>query len=206
MQVPLSRYGRDKLASHFARKSAAVPHTTPTHAPLWLNAAQLAATPTALERHWLFDQESLTQRLTTLSQNHFSVLPLEQGWANLRDDECLALQVPLHSQGWVREVFLLGNQQPWVFARSVAARSALQDSGLDLQTLGSRSLGELLFSDNAFQRGELEACRYPADWLPPQHHDEQLWARRSCFRRGELAVLVAEVFLADFWPQLSAPL
>ena len=103
------------------------------------------------------------------------------------------------SQGWVREVFLLGAGQPWVFARSVAARSVLEGSGFDLALLGTRSLGELLFSDSAFTRGELQACHYPAAWLPAAVREEALWARRSCFRREKLGLLVAEVFLPALW-------
>jgi len=152
---------------------------------------------------WLFNQDSLTRRLSALSDGGFSVTPLCEGWLALRDDECAALDVPPGSPGWVREVYLRGNGQPWVFARSVAARQALEGSGLDLQQLGSRSLGELLFSDQAFTRGELQACRYPATWLPAEARENALWARRSCFRRGELAVLVAEVFLPAFWPVAS---
>jgi chorismate--pyruvate lyase len=183
----------------FSYKPCTVPHTTPEPLAHWLNAAQLDLAPAAAERVWLFDEESLTRRLTTLSMDGFSVTPLHEGWQNLRPDEAKALGVPEHAQGWVREVFLRGNGEPWVFARSVAARSALEGSGLDLAQLGSRSLGELLFSDRAFLRGDLEAARYPAQWLPAAVRSEQLWARRSCFRRGELAVLVTEVFLPAFW-------
>ena len=75
----------------------------------------------------------------------------------------------------------------------------LEGSGLNLAELGSRSLGELLFSDRAFDRGELQACRYPAAWLPQAVREERLWARRSCFSRAALGVLVAEVFLPAFW-------
>lgn len=171
------------------------------HPPRWLTSAQLHPVPTPLHRDWLFDQGSLTRRLTGLSAGQFSVLPLLQGWQVLRADECDSLQVPVGSQGWVREVFLRGAEQPWVFARSVAARSALEGSGFDLGKLGSRSLGELLFSDRAFQRGELQVCRYPASWLPAAVREERLWGRRSCFRRDGLGVLVAEVFLPAFWEQ-----
>ena len=94
--------------------------------------------------------------------------------------------------------------RPWVFARSVAARRALEGSGFELGKLGSRSLGELLFSDRAFVRGELQACRYPAAWLPDTVRAEQLWGRRSCFRRDGLGVLVAEVFLPAFWDHAAA--
>jgi len=179
-----------------------VPCSAP-QTPAWLTHDQLPSAPTASVCDWLFNQDSLTRRLTELSDDGFSVTPLREGWQALRDDECAALDVPPGSQGWVREVYLRGNGQPWVFARSVAARQALEDSNLDLQELGSRSLGELLFSDQAFTRGELQVCRYPAAWLPSEASQNDLWARRSCFRRGPLAVLVAEVFLADFWPAAS---
>nr|WP_306456644.1 chorismate lyase [Pseudomonas alliivorans] len=147
---------------------------------------------------WLFNQDSLTRRLDRLSDGGFSITPLFEGWQPLRDDECAALVLPEASEGWVREVYLLGNGNRWVFARSVAARSALHNGGLQMDTLGSRSLGELLFSDPAFDRGPLEVCRYPAAWLPSTDPAQDLWARRSCFSRGPLRVLVAEVFLPSF--------
>jgi chorismate--pyruvate lyase len=176
-----------------------VPHADLAHPPRWLNASQLQPTPTADVADWLFNDDSLTRRLTILSADGFSVTPLDEGWQRLRNDECNALGVANGSEGWVREVFLRGHGQPWVFARSVAARSALQGSGLNLAELGSRSLGELLFSDRAFDRGALQACHYPAQWLPLEVSNEGLWARRSCFSRGPLGVLVAEVFLPTFW-------
>jgi chorismate--pyruvate lyase len=176
-----------------------VPHAALAHPPRWLTASQLHPAPTAAGRDWLFNEDSLTRRLTALSANGFSVTPLQEGWQRLRNDECSALGVASGSQGWVREVYLRGHGQPWVFARSVAARSVLEGSGLALEQLGSRSLGELLFSDRAFDRGELQVCRYPSLWLPAEVRSERLWARRSCFSRGPLGVLVAEVFLPTFW-------
>ncbi len=169
------------------------------HSPCWLNAGQLQELPSALQHDWLFDQGSLTRRLTALAAGEFTVEPLQQGWQVLRDDECEALGVLVGTEGWVREVYLQGGGQPWVFARSAASRPALEAFGFDLRTLGSRSLGELLFSDSAFSRGELQACHYPANWLPAVVREEALWARRSCFRREQLGLLVAEVFLPALW-------
>nr|WP_239482323.1 chorismate lyase [Pseudomonas insulae] len=174
------------------------------HPPRWLNAAQLHPHPTATCVDWLFDQGSLTRRLTALADGAFSVTPLLEGWHSLRHDECQALGVAEGSQGWVREVYLRGHGEAWVFARSVAARSALEGSGFDLSLLGSRSLGELLFSDRAFSRGPIEVTRYPAPWLPAEVRDERLWGRRSCFARGGLGVLVAEVFLPALWQRVDA--
>ena len=36
-------------------------------------------------------------------------------------------------------------------------------------------------------------------WLPAAVREEALWARRSCFRREQLGLLVAEVFLPALW-------
>ena len=166
--------------------------------PAWVATAPDLAT---LESAWLYDQGSLTRRLQALADGAFSVLPLREGWAHLREDECTALGLPAQSLGWVREVFLYGRGERWVFARSVAARTALEHAGFALAELGSRSLGELLFCDPGFTRQPIEVCRYPASWLPEGCQLDGLWARRSRFDREDLSVLVAEVFLPTLWDE-----
>lgn len=177
-----------------------VPHTNSIFPTLqWLPRHRLSPLPDACVLDWLFDEGSLTRRLTHLSDDRFSVTPLFEGWRPLRTDECAALDLAEGSEGWVREVYLRGHGQPWVFARSVAARSALQSDGLQMDELGSRSLGELLFCDQAFQRRAIEVCHYPEPWLPTEIRASELWGRRSRFDRGALSVLVAEVFLPSLW-------
>lgn len=168
----------------------------------WLERDHLHCAPEPLTLDWLFNQDSLTRRLTRLSRDRFSVAPVREGWQTLRDDECAVLDLPAASLGWVREVYLRGDGCHWVFARSVAARQALLDSGLHMDALGTRSLGELLFSDPAFERGPLQVRSYPPHWLPDADRADGLWARRSCFRRGALTILVAEIFLPALWQAL----
>jgi chorismate--pyruvate lyase len=173
--------------------------TPASPAQQWHLRDQLIDTPEPMILRWLFNEDSLTRRLTRLSDNSFSVTPLQEGWQALRADECAALELAPGSEGWVREVYLRGHGDNWVFARSVAARSALDHDGLDMEALGTRSLGELLFSDRAFVRGPMQVCRYPVAWLPAADAQEALWARRSCFRRAGLSILVAEIFLPLVW-------
>ena len=179
-------------------------HSNACPAPLWLTQSRLTPLPDSLTLDWLFDEGSLTRRLTRLSNDGFSVTPLFEGWDTLRADECAALDLAEGSEGWVREVYLRGHGQPWVFARSVASRSALQGDGLHMDELGSRSLGELLFCDRAFTRRAIEVCHYPRPWLPPADQLDGLWARRSRFDRGALSVLVAEIFLPSLWSAVRA--
>ena len=160
--------------------------------------------PDAQTLDWLFDEGSLTRRHTEISDNAFSVLPLYEGWQVLRPDECAALDLPQGVQGWVREVYLRGHGEPWVFARSVAGKHSLHEGGLNMDELGTRSLGELLFSDQAFERGAMQVCHYPRNGLPQADQADHLWARRSRFVRGKLSVLVAEVFLPKLWAALGA--
>lgn len=172
--------------------------------PQWHLRDHLIDAPPPVILDWLFNEDSLTRRLTCLSDNGFSVTPLHEGWQPLRPDECAALNLAENSEGWVREVYLRGHGQKWVFARSVAARSALEQDGLHMDELGTRSLGELLFSDKAFQRGPMQVCRYPARWLPTDDAQDGMWARRSRFSRARLSILVAEVFLPTLWVAIQA--
>lgn len=193
-----------RLAAVFPLPCPAVSQTA-CASPQWLTTDLLLPAPCARELDWLNEQGSLTRRLTALSRERFAVEPLLEGWQILRDDECAALGAPAGSEGWVREVYLHGAGQPWVFARSVAARSALEHHPFAFDSLGTRALGHLLFSDPAFVRQPIEACRYPAELLPPAVRGEGLWGRRSLFCQGALGVLVAEVFLPALWRADAAP-
>lgn len=148
---------------------------------------------------WLYEAGSLTARLKQLSHQHFEVQPLREGWLPLRADEAEALNVPLDSIAWVREVYLCGHNNPWVFARSIATKDSLEKSGFPLEALGSKSLGEVLALHHAFVRGQFHVWRYPAELLPAPYQQYSCWARRSCFTKGHLQVLVCEVFLPELW-------
>ncbi len=177
--------------------STTAPHTIACH---W----QTAPTPHAQLNDWLFDQGSLTQRLTQLCRTAFTVKVIDEGWHTLTADECQALAITPGSCGWVREVFLCDGEQPWIFARSVAGQTALQSSDFAISELGTRSLGATLFSQHAFKRGPMYIQRLDCAQLPisVQHYTQQqphVWARRSCFTKNALGILVAEVFLPQLW-------
>lgn len=185
------------------KEYSAVPNSN-TQQPVWHS--RPVNDPQAND--WLFNQQSLTSRLRQLSHGQFGVQPLFEGWQQLRADECQVLGCPPGSSGWARIVFLTGLDTPWVYARSVASREQLLDSGFDLAGLGQRPLGELLFNDQAFDRGEIEICQLQTTILsaaaqPYCQPGTSLLARRSCFTSGALKILVAEAFLPAFWQHLK---
>lgn len=171
--------------------------------PDWYAAPLHPAPPADPLLDWLCDEGSLTARLVAAGDQDFAVEVLHQGREPAREDEAQALELAPEEPVWAREVVLHTGGAARVYARSVAPFAALGHSTLELQKLGSRSLGELLFGRPDINRGRIEIGRYPAAWLPPQLpsalRGDGCWARRSLFCDGELRLLVCEVFLPG-WP------
>jgi len=160
-------------------------------------------------RHWLLDRGSLTQRLVAASGGEFRVRILSQAIAKPRRSEAQALDIARQHLAVVREVILYGNDQPWVYARSVLPLSSLTGRLARLRKLDERPLGALLFADPSMRRGKLELARVqPTKVALPLElgiFDTPLWGRRSVFYIAEKPLLVSEIFLPTFSPVNSAP-
>lgn len=153
-------------------------------------------------RRWLEDRGSLTQRLIAASGGDFHVEILRQFIGQPTPDEARALGLGNRRRGLIREVLLIGNGVPWVFARSVLPLATLTGRRNHLRHLDDRPLGQELFSDNSMHREPVEIARIDSAALPllPTQPAAPLWGRRSVFRLDGKPLLVAEIFLADFDP------
>ncbi|MGC3835069.1 chorismate--pyruvate lyase family protein [Moritella viscosa] len=141
---------------------------------------------------WLVDTGSLTARLKQHCQT-FTVEILAEGHYQLSDDEKIRLNLT-DNLGFVREVLLKLDGVPWVFARSVIPLNTLTAPGGELEQLGNRSLGSVLFSAPDMQRSEIEIAEFHLFSSAPK---ASLFGRRSCFLLGGQSLLVSEVFLPD---------
>lgn len=154
-------------------------------------------------RAWLHAEGSLTARLR--DHGTVEVVVLRQGaqrlWPQEQDDlNCRS--------GHVREVALLVNGIPAVWARSAASHAALQGPWKALANLGNRPLAELLFQGRHIERNRLKPqhfsrhglmeCQLRRSWvglhgtmsasLLPR------WARSSVFSRQGQPLRVLEAF------------
>ena len=159
-------------------------------------------------REWLLDSSSLTQRLIKASNHRFSVQVLSQQWGNATLSEYNLLGSPPRLRCLIREVLLLGHQQPWVYARSVIPVSSLTGELRHLRHLDNRPLGQLLFNTQGMQRSPFQIARLTTSDLP-LHASSRLrldkespilWGRRSRFVIYNKPLLVSEVFLPTFKP------
>lgn len=151
---------------------------------------------------WLTDDHSLTARIRARCVE-FSLRVLSQGKGAVLADEAAALGIHCHGALWHREVMLLADGEPVVFARSLVGATAIPADWHLLRQLGGRPLAAVLFDDPRVRRSPLEAARLDrrdARWLraasalgrddlPP------LWARRSAFYRRGTPLLITEIFL-----------
>ncbi len=169
----------------------------------WREGKQLSrATPTPALRDWLLDTGSLTRRVRHACAGRFSVRVESQGWGRPRLDEYLALGLRWGRIALIREVHLLCDERPWVFARTIIPVTTLRGRQRRLAHLGDRPLGAVLFADPHMQRGPVEvACIRPDSALFAaavqglKRRPAEIWGRRSVFRLGGKPLLVSEIFL-----------
>lgn len=150
--------------------------------------------------NWLFDRGSLTARLKQQAKD-FSVVILRSASCTISPQEQLLFPdcgMPLSC----REVLLVCDGIPQVYARSLIPNNTLDSSEIGLKQLGNNSLGQILFQAPHAQRGAIEVTRFEphssmalfAEQLElPVNHD--LWGRRSLFNLRQYPLLVSEVFL-----------
>ena len=158
-------------------------------------------------RKWLIDSGSLTARLKARYAD-FAVKPVAVKYAKPIQDEAALLNLPAYKAALIREVLLIGDNQPVVFAHSVLPRASLRGAWNGLGRLGIKPLGATLFANAKVKRTPLEYKKLPkhhpismrvAEHL--QTSPKTLWARRSIFSLNCARILVTEVFL----PQLLKP-
>ena len=150
---------------------------------------------------WLHDHGSLTARIVQRCKK-FSVLPVRSGYARIAVDESSVLAIPARQFAYSREVFLLADGQPVVFAHSACATENLRGAWQAMRGLGNRSLGSLLFTHPLVTRQPLhyQVLRdthplYRRASSALKNPPAVLYARRSLFTLHHAPLLVTEVFL-----------
>lgn len=162
--------------------------------------ARLAGGPLdAVLASWLCEPGSLTARCLR-NCKHFRVDLLRYDKGRALADEGLP-QGQSRSPAWIREVALVCDGVPVIFAHTTLSTARRGRLGRWLSGLGSSSLGSLLFTHPGFRRGAIEFLRL--DQRHPLFRraaalgetGDCLWARRSLHSLGAQQVLVTEVFL-----------
>ncbi len=155
---------------------------------------------------WLDDSGSLTARLIAKSSGKFQVQVVRQiiGLPGLNERQALGMKRP--ALALIREVILFGNDEPWVFARSLLPLASLTGALRHLRKQNNRPLGAFLFSQPQLTRSAIAVARISRDhaYVPKDLiGSHMLWGRRSVFYLQQKPLLVSEVFLPAFALRLA---
>jgi chorismate lyase len=187
--------------SHLPLRHAAPLTTFYEHAMNRLDWPTILLNLPAAYAPWLHDHGSLTARIEQRCAQ-FSVRTVRSGYARIAFDESNVLAIPSRQFAYSREVFLLADSQPVVFAHSACATQDLRGAWQAMRGLGNRSLGSLLFTHPLVTRQPLHymALRnthnlYRRATISLKNPPSVLYARRSLFTLHDAPLLVTEVFL-----------
>jgi chorismate--pyruvate lyase len=151
---------------------------------------------------WLRDPSSLTQRVQAACSGRFRVAVLSQRWQSPSRSEARALHLRPGVRALVRQVCLMCDDAPWVYASTVIPRATLTGAQRRLARLHTRPLGAVLFADPTMRRGRAEIarlvrgdCLYAQAVATLAQPPAEIWARRSLFFLRDKPLLVTEAFL-----------
>ena len=180
------------------------------HSPWQQHVPRIAS----IHSHWLTDPGSLTQKL----KNHcqcFTVQRINQVSAPLHLSETVAMKLPRTRHVLQRQVLLICNGAPAVFAHTVTPMASVSRDWPFFNQLGNRALGVALFANPLIQRISFEytrLCAHDALYQMAQTALQQnghaadlpphLWARRCVFthsRRPNSRMMVTEVMLPEVY-------
>lgn len=173
-------------------------------AAVWRPAARLSRVAIPEQYlSWLLDTSSLTQRIVAACGGQFRVQVIEQVWQRPFADERRRLGLRNDARALVRQVRLLCNDEPWVYARTVIPRTTLSGRERRLARLGTRPLGAALFADPTMTRDAVEVVQltsgqalFDIATLGVTSNAAEIWGRRSVFRLSGKPLLVSEIFLS----------
>lgn len=184
-------------------KRPTIVHPTSSMLPLelWMPGVELLRDVPDGLASWLTESGTLTGRIRAASRDgRCRLRVLEQRVGFLSKEQQGALDTSVASC-FVREIELVANDEPWVFAQTLVPDATLELHPW-LAELGDSPLGETLAEVGGLERGPFEFATLPAAHplaaRALEYADEEpdfLWARRSWFAIRGRRLLVQEVFL-----------
>lgn len=164
-------------------------------------------------QQWLTLESSLTQKLKQ-TYPQLEVVILSETFESPLSSESQCLGLAIEEQAWIRCVVLQSAGKNLIYARTVIPAMHPQNPWYELQNLGNKPLGEVLFEDKSIQRtpfqfskdklshwpnlGNLANHEHATDFKPP---NADAYARRSVFLKNQVPLLLTEVFLPELQNQ-----
>jgi chorismate--pyruvate lyase len=149
---------------------------------------------------WVYESGSLTQRLRNYYGDVIGVKVLLQQWNTPFLTERRLLGLPENRYSLIREVMLHAGGKPLILARTIIPEKTIKVAKSNLAHLGSRPLGEVIFSYPKLERIEMDVTLIdPSTWNLPAidevNINQSIYGRRTVYAIAQRQMLVSEFFL-----------
>jgi len=150
---------------------------------------------------WFFYPHSMTARMQCVCKT-VEIDVLQHHIQIPTYSEMHYLKQPSQHYASLREIIMICDNEPWLFARTIIPLSTLKKTGNQLKNFGNKPIGKILFSNRSTTRSP-----YQFALINPEHFEfqrtkqatpincNQLWARRSTFHISGKPLSLTEVFL-----------
>lgn len=150
---------------------------------------------------WVYEKGSLTKRLRSVYGDAVSVEILFHRWKPAYRSECQLLNLPYQRFSLVREVLLHVAGTPLILARTILPEQTIRVAKRNLSHLGSRPLGEVIFSYPNLGRLALNTTLVSRHlWTEALIRQvdvaQDVWGRRTVYAIQGQKMLVSEFFMA----------
>lgn len=134
---------------------------------------------TCVEKKWLTDHASLTQRLREFTHGKISHHLFFDDWDNLNQT----------TKTWVRRMEWRYENKIWVTCTVVIPETSIYPNNTELLSVGKNSIGDILFKDTSLKRTDFIFSR----------HGNNTWSRQSTFIYKQKPIYLTELFSSDFF-------
>ena len=138
-------------------------------------------------KSWLVEKGPITKRIK--SEESFQLNLLKDEISYVEDVEKEFLDVISNNIN-VREVILMGNNIPRVYAKSLIPIRTIDEGFSKLGKLGTKPLGDILFEKEIFKKTDVVYAQF-------QNKDSIFWGRKTKYLVKNMPLSVMEVFLIN---------
>ena len=152
----------------------------------WITSSELQNEPIDTNtRSWLLELGPITERIKANGSFKLDLIKDELGEVNELDSDFLGKNI---GEIKIREVLLLSNNKPKVFARSLIPIRTIEKGLSELGELGSKPLGDILFEKEIFKKIETVFAKF-------SESGNLYWGRKSKYLVEVYPLSVMEIFL-----------
>ena len=153
-------------------------------------------------KSWIFEPGSITQRLRNHYGNAVQVTILFHQWQTPLFTEHRLLKLRSHRYALIREVMLHADNRPLILARTIIPEGTVKAARRNLSHLGTRPLGEIIFSYPKLERLGLDFTLADTSiWtdaaLRKIPTNQPIWGRRTIYAIRHKPMLVNEFFMPE---------